>query len=385
MPILDDLRKKIEEKKEKKLSVSAQGEYSESSVDVGEVEKIVKKMKQKYKEQGIAFEEAGEELSALRSVVTGTAAPQVTTQTVNELVDYQSPLISALGRYFLAFEIMLKPAVRALKVFPVSKELSYYLYSANMNYSVQQYIALTIATSSLLFIITLFFSAIGSVIFGYQILLSLMLAFGVFIFSTMILLIIPKSIAQKRGDEISTELPFALRHLSTELRAGIGLYKTLQTIAAADYGLLSEEFSRTIIEIEEGTDTQQALRHFALRTQSRALRSALLHIIRALKTGGNLSVMMSEIAEDVSFELRLRISDFAERMNFFGVIFIFGAIVVPVFIAILGSIANAPLGSISFTSSLNFPPRVILIFYTLVMPMMLAFLVFYLKINQPRV
>ena len=384
MPQLDALRKKIEEKKGQPFRKQEE-EYSEATIDIDEVENIVKQMKKKYKEQGIAFEEQDEDISMLRGMVTGTQSPQITTQPIEDLAEFQSPLISKLGQFFLTFELLLNPVMKTVKRFPVSKELAYMLYSANMNYSPQQYIALSIAGSTLVFFFMLILGLIGSVFVGYKLIFALLLAIGAFIFTLIIILIIPKSIAQKRGDEVSTELPFALRHISTELRAGLGLYKTLQTVAAADYGLLSEEFSRTITEIEEGTDTQQALRHFALRTQSRALRSALLHIIRALKTGGNLSQMMSEIAEDVSFELRLRISDFAEKMNFFGVIFIFGAIVVPVFIAILGSVANAPLGSVSITSAINLPPRTILIFYAAIMPVLLGMLVFYLKINQPKV
>ncbi|MDD5464424.1 MAG: type II secretion system F family protein [Candidatus Moranbacteria bacterium] len=384
MPQLDALRKKIEEKKSQPFSKKEE-ETKEASIDIDEVENIVKQMKKKYKEQGIAFEDTEEDLSALRGVITGTQGPQVTTQPIEELAEFQSPVISRLGQFFLTFELLLSPVMKGVKRFPVSKELSYMLYSANMNYSPQQYIALSIAASTMVFVLMMILGLIGSIIVGFRLEFAFLLGLGGFLFTLMIILIIPKSIAQKRGDQVSTELPFALRHISTELRAGLGLYKTLQTVAAADYGLLSEEFSRTITEIEEGTDTQQALRHFALRTQSRALRSALLHIIRALKTGGNLSQMMSEIAEDVSFELRLRISDFAEKMNFFGVIFIFGAIVVPVFIAILGSVANAPLGSVSLTSAINLPPKMILIFYAAIMPLLLGMLVFYLKINQPKV
>lgn len=385
MPLLNDLRKKIEEKKEKSIRKSPLDDTGEASIDIAEVENIVKKMKKKYKDEGVEFGEEDDELNSLRGVITGSAGPQATTQPVSDLLEFQSPLISQLGKFFLTFELFMNPLVKGLKRFPISKELAYYLYSANMNYSVQQYLALAIAAASIAFIFMLILGVMGSIILGYRILLAFSIAIVAFIFTLLITLFIPKSVAQKRGDEISTELPFALRHISTELRAGIGLYKTLQTIATSDYGTLSQEFARTINEIEEGTDTQQALRHFALRTQSRALRSALLHIIRALKTGGNLSAMMSEIAEDVSFDLRLRISDFAEKMNFFGVIFIFGAIVMPVFLAILGAVANAPLGSVSLTSSLNLPPQVILIIYTVLMPMILGFLVFYLKITQPRV
>jgi len=155
----------------------------------------------------------------------------------------------------------------------------------------------------------------------------------------------------------------------------------IQTIATSDYGVLSEEFSRTINEIEEGTDTKDALRHFALRTQSKSLRNALMHIIRAMKTGGNLSDIMNTIAEDVSFDLRIRIRDFAEKMNFFGVIYIFIAIVTPVFIAIIGSITNAPIsvGSVAIT------PLAIAVIFLVGMPLILGFLIIYLKIMQPKV
>lgn len=185
----------------------------------------------------------------------------------------------------------------------------------------------------------------------------------------------------RRGDAISVELPFALRHMATELKAGIGLYKTLQTIATSDYGVLSEEFARTISEVEEGTDTKDALRHFALRTQSKALRSALFHIIRAMKTGGNLSQTMNTIAEDVSFDLIVSIRDFAEKMNFFGVIYIFIAIVAPVFVGIIGSITNAPIS----VGSVALSPLAIAGIYLVGMPLILGFLILYLKMMQPRV
>ena len=204
-----------------------------------------------------------------------------------------------------------------------------------------------------------------------------------FIFTLLIMLLIPKSVAERRGESLSAELPFALRHMATELKAGIGLYRTLQTIATSDYGVLSEEFSRTINEIEEGTDTKDALRHFALRTQSKSMRSALVHIIRAIKTGGNLSDTMGRIAEDVSFDLRMKVRDFSEKMNFFGVIFIFGAIVLPVFVAILGAIVNAPLGL--SIASLPLTPINILVIYLVGMPLGLLFIIFYLKMIQPKV
>ena len=57
--------------------------------------------------------------------------------------------------------------------------------------------------------------------------------------------------------------------MATELRAGQS-YKTIQAVTAANYGVLSEEFV-SITEIE-GTETSDALKHLALRTQSKPLK-----------------------------------------------------------------------------------------------------------------
>jgi flagellar protein FlaJ len=191
--------------------------------------------------------------------------------------------------------------------------------------------------------------------------------------------------AKQRGVQIDTELPYALRHLSTELQAGIGLYKTLQSIAKNDYGLLADELSRTIIEIENGTDTKTALRHTALRSQSKNFNVALFHIIRTLNTGGNLAQSIDGVADTVSFDLMESAKQFGEKMNFFGIIFIFVAIVLPVFLAVLSAIANAPIGQ---GGELFLPgvlsAELLAVVYLVVLPVILGFIAFYIKIIEPK-
>ena len=384
MPSIDDLRKKIESKKAD-IKAPGKDELAEpETVDLEQVEKIVSKMKKKYREQGVEFEEVGGRLSELRGIIAEGEAAKINVQPVEELKEFRSPIIRQLGNFYLSFQFLFKPLTRNLRRFPIAKELAYYLYSANMKFSAQQYLALSVASAAIGLIFGMVIGAIVSFLWAWPIWSALLIGILFFFITLILVMIIPKTIAQRRGDEMSVELPFALRHMATELKAGIGLYKALQAIAQSDYGVLSDEFSRTINEIEEGTDTKDALRHFALRTQSRALRSALFHVIRALKTGGNLSNVMGEIAEDVSFELRMKIRDFAEKMNFFGVIFIFGAIVLPVFVAIIGAVTNAPLG-VNFSQAFQLTPQFIIIFYALIMPLVIALLLVYLKFVQPRV
>ncbi len=113
---------------------------------------------------------------------------------------------------------------------------------------------------------------------------------------------------------------------------------------------------------------------------------SLQEIIRALKTGGNLSESMNDIAEDVSFNLRLAVSEFGQRMNFFGVIFIFGAIVMPVMVAILGSIRNSPIkASMPSFEMLPLGIPIMAAFFVVIMPFVLVVFLFYIKNAQPRV
>ncbi len=366
---LNEIKQGIEENKK------------EESYNLEEVNRIVKKMKKKYAEKGLETGETSERLNELRGIIAEQERAKIELQTVDDLKEYKNPMISFLAKFYSIFSVLMNPFSGSLGKLPVASQIEFYLYSANMKYSIKQYLALTTA-------ITIISSLIGIVLFGIIFyIIGLPLIYSVLggilflMFTLLIMIILPKNKAIARGKKISTELPFALRHMSTELKSGIGLFKTLQAIASNDYGVLSEEFAKTINEIEEGTDTRDALKHLAMRSQSQALRNALLHINRALKTGGNLSKVMNEIAEDVSFELRMRVRDFSEKINFFGVLFIIGGIVLPVMTAILAGILNAPLG----IKMATLPPNLVFAFYVVIMPLILGMLVFYLRMIQPKV
>ncbi len=388
------IRSRIEEKKKK---FSAADEIQEELSD-REIDTIVNRMKSKYRTEGLEFNEVEGKLGELKGIISGSGQKNVEVQSVESLRDGKSPYIRILGHLYFSLHGLFERIGKFMETLPQMKSLNYYLYSANMPYSPKQWVALISVVSVIVLIVSFSFGELFFLLLRYlaeqrqQVLSPTVVAlsyiipfFGAFFLMLVAIFvgfIIPQSNAQKRGDICSTELPFALRHMATELRAGIGLYKTLQTIAKADYGVLSQEFTRTISEIEEGTDTKDALRHFAARTQSKPLANALRHIMRALRTGGNLSEIMGTIASDVSFDLRMKVRDYSEKLNFFGVIFIFMGIVMPVFVGVMAAIVN---GGLPLGVSLPLTPPIVLIFYFLIMPSLLGGLAYYLYISQPRV
>ncbi len=360
------------------------------SIDEDEVNKIVETMKRKYREEGLVFDEVNTSLKELRGIISEDSYSKIDIENEDDLESFGSDLNKKLGTVYLKLKGILKPIQKMLKNFPLSEEIGYYLYSANMKYSANQYLALASAggfiVALVILIVSFLFGLFTANIWFYTI-MPFVFAFVGWIISTLIVLIIPKQKAISRGNACSRELPFALRHMATELKAGIGLYKTIQAVASNDYGTLSEEFARTINEIEEGSDTAIALKHTALRTQSRALKTTINHILRAMRIGGNLSGVMNDIANDVSEDMKNKINTFSQSMNFFAVIFIFLGIVLPVAIMILGAIRNSPLAATGQNLFRNIPltPEIMTIFFAVGMPVVFVMLIMMIYIMQPKV
>ena len=388
-----DKQKKTTEKKQGPEETPPSGPkpaIENETIDMEKIDKIVERMKKKYFQEGVEFEEVGGKLKELREIIAEGDPSVVEIQKVEELRESKIPTAKFFGNIYLSLKNIITPLQSMLSRSKRLEEIGYYLYSANMKYSAKQYMAIVIGASIAAFVFGLIVSAVffpaTDLPFTTKIILGPGLPLGLCFIAFAVGILLPKNMAKRRGDATSLELPFALRHMATELKAGIGLYRTIQAIAVAEYGPLSEEFARTVTEIEEGTDAKDALKHLALRTQSKALRSAIMHIIRALETGGNLSTIMNEIAEDVSFELRLKMRDFSQKMNFFGLIFIFSAIVLPVIITILGIIRNSPISeSVEAFQKLPLSVGNITIIFVIIIPLILIMLIGYIKAIQPRV
>lgn len=385
----DELEKEKAAKKKEKSDLK---NLEVSAFDMEQIDEIVERMKKKYSEQGLDIDAGGSsgQLGELREIIAEGKTGKVEIQAVEDLKESKTPAARVFGKTYLSFKGILEPIHRWFSRAKYMDQLSYYLYSANLRYSSRHYLAISLGASLVVFFIGIILAIIFAGATSFDIPIKMLVGITTaIVFPLMafgIMLYIPRSIAKARGDAISIELPFALRHMATELKSGIGLYMAIQAVALADYGVLSEEFAKTVTEIEEGTDARKALKHMALRTQSKALRNTLMHIIRAMETGGNLSQIMNEIAEDVSFELRIKVKDFAQKMNFFGLIFIFVAIVTPVIITILGMIRNSPINAATDTfNRIPLSMEVITVYYLLVIPLTLGGMVLLIKVIQPKV
>lgn len=378
-----------EDKRLKILKKELDKDNSEApKVDLDAVQNIVSKIKDKDRAKGVSGNISETHMKELRDIISEGKLAKLNVDTEAKLLaNSASELDKGAVKIYKAVPGFINYIVKSIIKKSIGRKIAFYLYSADIKKTLVQHLVLSVIYSLLVTffigILTLGIIAIINplflIIWPFIVIFIFLMAVGGFAY------LVPMQKAKTRGVMIDTELPYVLRHISTELQAGIGLYKTLQSVAKNDYGVLSQEMSRTIMEIENGTDTKTALRHMALRSQSKSFNIAIFHIVRTLNTGGNLSQSIDSVADSVSFDLLEASKQFGEKMNFFGIIFIFVAIVLPVFLAILSAIANAPIGQ---GGELFLPgiltPTLLAIIYVVVMPAIFVFIAYYIKMIEPK-
>ena len=235
--------------------------------------------------------------------------------------------------------------------------------------------------NSILRIIAIVFSIITLIVALISYFISLELGLAIFISILLIALSIfyyPKIKKQNDYASFSKELPYALRQLATELRSGRSLFDSLDSVASSDYGILSLEFSRVLEEIKYGESTENAFLNLEKRVDSKALSRVIYEILTSLRIGANLSNSLSIIADDVNFDIRMKLKEYSEKLNAFVMIYTFLAILAPVILLTMLLAASVVIGDLV-------PGDLILILYSVFFPMIIVFLGISIKKLEPKI
>lgn len=258
--------------------------------------------------------------------------------------------IKAIGGVYAAFQSPLSKASELFSRLPLAAELESNLRASGMKLDVESYLAITSTAAFIAAVmVAIIFSTLGlsSVQTGIEaaqsVSVGLIMGILTFVLSGILLLMYPNLKATDRAAEIDRELPFALRQMATQMKAGVSFQKAMNSVANANYGPLSQEFRKTLADMGSGKPTEKALIELTERTKSKGLKQAMMQIVRSLKTGGSMSEIISNIASDVAFETRMKIRDFTEQLNLISIVFTMVAIVAPVVITILAAIMQLPL------------------------------------------
>ena len=235
--------------------------------------------------------------------------------------------------------------------------------------------------NSILRIIAMTFSILTLIVALISYFISLELGLAIFISILLISLSIfyyPKIKKQNEYASFSKELPYALRQLATELRSGRSLFDSLDSVASSDYGILSLEFSRVLEEIKYGESTENAFLNLEKRADSKALSRVIYEILTSLRIGANLSNSLSIIADDVNFDIRMKLKEYSEKLNAFVMIYTFLAILAPVILLTMLLAASVVIGDLV-------PGDLILVLYSVFFPMIIVFLALAIKKLEPKI
>lgn len=223
--------------------------------------------------------------------------------------------------------------------------------------------------------ILILFTVITGMMFGIEYLVIMFMLISMFLATAIYY---PKIESRRKYNDLNLELPYALRHMGTELKSGKGLYDSLATIADSNYGSLSEEFRRVLEEIKYGTSNEESLMNMSKRVKSEGLKRATQQIITTLRVGGNLASSLNIIAEDISFDMQIKLKEYSQKLNGFILIYTFIAILGPVILLIMLMAASTVMGDIV-------PGNLILIAYVFFFPMVVVFLGLLIQKLEPKI
>ncbi len=188
----------------------------------------------------------------------------------------------------------------------------------------------------------------------------------------------PQMKNQRNYSDLNQDLPYALRHMSIELKSGKGLHDTLITIRNADYGTFSKELNRVLEEVKFGKSTEDSLLEMSKRVKSEGLTRAVQQLVGTLRVGGNLANSLEVIAEDISFDMQIKLKEYSQKLNSFILIYTFIAILAPVISLIMLMAGSTVMGDI-ITSN------IVMLIYTVIFPMIVMFMGVFIKKLEPKI
>jgi flagellar protein FlaJ len=185
-----------------------------------------------------------------------------------------------------------------------------------------------------------------SVLFQFNILVSILLiVFIPFITGVLIFIVgvfYPYQRVAGRGQNIETNLPFALSHMGAIASSGVpptAIFKLLSEFK--EYGVLAEEMEKIVRNIDVfGLDPVSAMREVAKRTPSERFKQLLAGIASTIEGGGNLKTYLKNAGEQSLFTWRTRREKYLQRLSAYAEFYTGLLIAAPLFLISLFSVMN---------------------------------------------
>jgi flagellar protein FlaJ len=251
------------------------------------------------------------------------------------------PLLKSLAPRFKGLARTLTP------FFP---ELDLELKQAGMKFSSEEYasyVLLAVVFNALIFT-SLFYFIFGLLLQPPNHKLWVVSSAGITLFTLFLQTIYPRYMIQRRAKEIERTLLFSLRNLQVRLKSGIPLYKAMKGVGAQDFGLVSEEFKKTVNEIEGGIPQIEAIERMAFRNPSPHFQRVAWQIANGLKAGASIEKSIDSITKNLAKEQLIKIKNYGAKLNPLAMMYMMITVVIPslgiTFLLILSSFFGLGIG-----------------------------------------
>jgi archaellum biogenesis protein FlaJ (TadC family) len=118
--------------------------------------------------------------------------------------------------------------------------------------------------------------------------------------------VIPLNMRDSRVKRVEDSLPNALKHISVILRAGGTIESAVDEVSKSNYGPLSDDLARSLIQLQRGRTFEEVLDRTARNSGSKLFMRCTRIIIDAKRSGAGLADSMNAIADDAREINRLK-------------------------------------------------------------------------------
>ncbi len=211
--------------------------------------------------------------------------------------------------------------------------LSADLREARIEMDAVEYMAYVMSGAILMGIIVtsllLYLAFVGNVPMSQIISIAIPAGVLVMIMMTIYGAIFPKARARKIATLIEKDLPFALRHLLIEIQSGIPLFDAMVSVAQSGYGKLSEEFARTVKDIDMGMPRPKALEEMAHRNASEYVKRLCWQLISAMEVGFDIKKVLEDLLKEVEKEQEAKFLQYGQELNMYTLMYMMIAVIAP--------------------------------------------------------
>ena len=120
-----------------------------------------------------------------------------------------------------------------------------------------------------------------------------------------IIIVYPYSKGEAILRDVEANLPDALKQMATTLQSGGTFEMAVREVVSSDYGALSKQFRYVLDDLQSGATVDAALYKLSHRVPSPLLERTTTIISDAVRAGGGLAKVLSDVADDAAETNRL--------------------------------------------------------------------------------